>query len=360
MNFKALYIALALGLPLTLWSCIQQTASADQPDFPAVITDPVHYNPLSKEEKRVMVGKGTEMAFTGAYHNSKKKGTYICKQCNQPLFASKDKFDSRTGWPSFDDMIDDAVLELPDADGRRTEIVCSNCQGHLGHVFRGEGFTSKQTRHCVNSVSLNFVSGTLPQTNEVIPISRYVKGKGYKKYAVATFAGGCFWCTEAAFERIEGVVDVISGYSGGKVAYPSYKEIGRGNTGHTESIMIYYEENIVGFETLLEVFFVAHNPTQLNRQGPDIGTQYRSAIFYHNDEQKTKSEAFFKIQDGKFDKPIVTELNPYEEFWVAEAYHQDYYKHHPENPYVQNVSKPKVKKVEKTFAKILKPQYKPN
>ena len=360
MNFKALYSMLALSLLFVLWSCIQQTASADQPDFPQLITDPANYNPLTNEEKKVIINKGTEWAFSGDYHNSKKKGTYICKQCNQPLFASKDKFDSGTGWPSFDDMIDDAVLELPDADGRRTEIVCSNCQGHLGHVFKGEGFTSKQTRHCVNSISLDFVANSLPQTNEVVPISRYVKGKGYKKYAVATFAGGCFWCTEAAFERIEGVVDVISGYSGGNEVYPTYKEVARGNTGHTESIMVYYDKAVVNFETLLEIFFVAHDPTQLNRQGPDIGPQYRSAIFYHNGEQKKKAETFFKAQAGKFDKPIVTELNLYKEFWVAEGYHQDYYEHHPENPYVQNVSKPKVKKVEKTFAKILKSQFKPH
>ena len=115
------------------------------------------YNDLTQEEKRVILNKGTERAFTGKFWNHKENGVYTCKQCNQPLFSSEAKFDSGTGWPSFDDALPGAVKELPDADGRRVEIVCSNCGGHLGHIFRGEGFTSKSTRHCVNSISLDFI-----------------------------------------------------------------------------------------------------------------------------------------------------------------------------------------------------------
>ncbi len=115
------------------------------------------YNKLTEEEKRVILNKGTEMPFSGKYWDYKEDGTYICKQCNAPLFKSNAKFDSGTGWPSFDDAIEGAVQELPDADGRRVEIVCANCGGHLGHIFRGEGFTPKNTRHCVNSISINFI-----------------------------------------------------------------------------------------------------------------------------------------------------------------------------------------------------------
>lgn len=150
---------LLLGICLQAFTaCAQQKPVEKLSDLPPVIKSAENYNPLGPTETQVILQKGTERSFTGAFHNSKDKGIYICKQCNLPLFRSKDKFDSGTGWPSFDDIIEDNVKELTDADGRRTEIVCANCQGHLGHVFRGEGFTNKQTRHCANSVSLSFVA----------------------------------------------------------------------------------------------------------------------------------------------------------------------------------------------------------
>ena len=191
-------------------------------------------------------------------------------------------------------------------------------------------------------------------------IADYIKGKNYDDYKVATFAGGCFWCTEAAFERIEGVVDVISGYSGGKSEHPTYRQIGTGRSGHAEAIQIYYDPAIISYEVLLDIFFVAHNPTQLNYQGPDRGPQYRSAVFYHNDIQKQLTEAAIKKgnDSGKYRDPIVTEVTKYDEFWVAEAYHQDYYPNNPQNPYVQSVSRPKVEKVEKYFGDRLKASYK--
>lgn len=364
MKLYSFLTLLFAGFMLTACAQNQQMKPVGLDDLPEVISDPAQYNPLSDEEKKVILQKGTEWAFTGAFHNYKEKGVYICKQCNLPLFHSADKFDSGTGWPSFDDMIASNVKEIPDADGQRTEIVCANCEGHLGHVFTGEGFTGKQTRHCVNSVSLNFVAEeattAAPKNTEIQPIKEYVKGKGYEKYSVATFAGGCFWCTEAAFDRINGVVDVISGYSGGEETYPTYEEVGSAATGHAEAIMIYFDSTVVDYKTLLDVFFVAHDPTQLNRQGPDIGPQYRSAIFYHNNEQKKAANKTINKLTGasKFPDPIVTEVQPYREFWVAEAYHQDYYEAHPENPYVQRISRPKVEKVEKSFADLLKDKYK--
>ncbi|HMQ50177.1 MAG TPA: bifunctional methionine sulfoxide reductase B/A protein [Saprospiraceae bacterium] len=365
MKLSSFFTLLFVSLLFNACAQNKNMESLGLEDLPEVITDPAKYNVLSDDEKKVILRKGTEWAFSGAFHNYKEQGIYICKQCNLPLFRSSDKFDSGTGWPSFDDMIADNVKELPDADGQRTEIVCANCDGHLGHVFFGEGFTGKQTRHCVNSVSLSFVpeeaaTETAPKNTEIQPIDAYVKGKGYEQYSVATFAGGCFWCTEAAFDRINGVIDVISGYSGGEETYPTYEEVGRASTGHAEAIMIYFDSTLVDYKTLLEVFFVAHDPTQLNRQGPDIGPQYRSAIFYHSNEQKkAANKAINKLTGAsKFPDPIVTEVKPYQAFWVAEAYHQDYYEAHPENPYVQRISRPKVEKVEKTFPNLLKDKYK--
>ena len=364
MKMKLMALFASLLVFFLLPACAQQGNKNTLADFPPVITDPAQYNELTAQEKRVILEKGTERAFSGAYFNSKEEGTYLCRQCNQPLFRSADKFDSGTGWPSYEAAIPGAVKEVPDADGQRAEILCSNCGAHLGHVFYGEGFTPKQTRHCVNSVSLDFVplvvdaSGKpAPKPNtDVQPLSEYIKGKGYEKYEQATFAGGCFWCTEASFELLQGAVDVISGYSGGKEKYPTYEEVGMGRTGHAEAVAIFYDPEVISYETLLHAFFVAHDPTQLNRQGPDVGTQYRSAIFYHNDAQKASAEAYIKKleQSGKYAQPIVTEIAPYTSFWVAEDYHQDYYPNHPGNPYIQKVSRPKVEKVKKEFSDILK------
>ena len=203
------------------------------------------------------------------------------------------------------------------------------------------------------------VKTTNSKKNGTKSISEYIKKNKYADYDVATFAGGCFWCTEAAFERIEGVKDVISGYSGGHTERPTYKEVGGGNTGHAEAIMIYFDPDVVSFETLLDVFFVAHDPTTLDRQGPDVGEEYRSAIYYHNEKQKELAEQTIKRIDdsGKLSRPIVTEVTRYEEFWVAEKYHQNYYELNPNQPYVSNVSRPKVEKVMKEFNSILKKKY---
>lgn len=156
---KALPLFLFLLIFQVFSACAQQKKMEILTELPPVITDPANYNKLQSDEARVILHKGTEWAFSGALHKNKATGVYICKQCNLPLFRSEDKFDSGTGWPSFDDMIEANVEEHMDADGSRTEIVCANCKGHLGHVFRGEGFTDKMTRHCVNSVSLSFVGG---------------------------------------------------------------------------------------------------------------------------------------------------------------------------------------------------------
>lgn len=172
----------------------------------------------------------------------------------------------------------------------------------------------------------------------------------------ATFAGGCFWCTEAVFERVRGVKSVISGYAGGEQPNPTYQQVSAGETDHAEAIQIYYNPQQINYYQLLKVFFGTHDPTQLNRQGPDVGRQYRSAVFYHNAFQQQEAEQYMKKleKSGKYDKPVVTQLEPYKDFYEAEAYHQNYYENNPDNPYIISVTKPKVVKFEQNFKNLLK------
>lgn len=170
----------------------------------------------------------------------------------------------------------------------------------------------------------------------------------------ATFAGGCFWCVEASFEQIKGVAEAVSGYSGGSASNATYKKVSAGVTNHAEAVQVYYDPKVISYETLLDIFFTAHDPTQLNRQGPDVGTQYRSEIFYHNDEQKRLAEAKMKELAPNFSRPIVTKLSKLDAFYAAEAYHQDFEKNNPNNGYIRNVSRPKIEKVAKKFEELLK------
>jgi|SRR5690554_249396 len=175
----------------------------------------------------------------------------------------------------------------------------------------------------------------------------------------ATFGGGCFWCTEAIFERVEGVTGVVSGYAGGHKKNPTYKEVCEGTTGHAEVVQVSYDPSIISYDEILEIFFKTHDPTTLNRQGADVGTQYRSIILYHNDEQKEKAEYYKSELDksGAWDNPIVSEIKPLEEFYVAEDYHQDYYEKNPNQGYCAFVIGPKLDKFEKVFKNKLKKKY---
>ncbi|WP_227375874.1 peptide-methionine (S)-S-oxide reductase MsrA [Haladaptatus halobius] len=172
----------------------------------------------------------------------------------------------------------------------------------------------------------------------------------------ATLAGGCFWCLEPAFEELEGVESVTSGYAGGSVEYPSYEEVCSGSTGHAEVVQVTYDPNRVGYDELLQVFFTIHDPTTLNRQGPDVGSQYRSAVFYHDDEQKETAERFIDELEAAeaFDGPIVTEVEPLEAFYEAEGYHQDYYEKNPNDAYCTVNAQPKLRKVREKFAKKIR------
>lgn len=172
----------------------------------------------------------------------------------------------------------------------------------------------------------------------------------YTRLDTATFAGGCFWCVEASFEQIRGVAAAVSGYSGGTKNTANYELVSAGKTRHAETVQIYYDPQVITYEKLLEILFIAHDPTQLNRQGPDVGAQYRSVIFYHNEAQKAAAEAIIASWQPRFRSPIVTLVEPLEAFYVAEDYHQDYERKHPYNPYIMNVSRPKIDKVKREFA----------
>ncbi len=177
--------------------------------------------------------------------------------------------------------------------------------------------------------------------------------------ARATFAGGCFWCTEAYFERLQGVEAVESGYSGGKKPNPTYEEVSAGATDYAEAVQVYYNPEEITYQQLLEVFFATHDPTTLNRQGPDYGKQYRSIVFYRTPEEERMVRAYVQQleETGTYRNSIVTKIQPFRKFWEAEAYHQDYYRLNPNDPYVQSVARPKVLKFESAYSQLLKPEY---
>jgi len=272
------------------------------------------YNPLSPQEEQVIIHKGTERPYSGIYEHHNEKGTYVCKRCDAPLSNSGDKFDAQCGWPSFDDEISGAVRRETDADGHRTEILCANCNAHLGHVFLGEGFTDKNVRHCVNSISLNFESNKERQMETAI------------------FAGGCFWGVEYYYEKEKGVESAVSGYIGGRTKNPIYEDVCSGTTGHIEAVKVTYDPNEISFEKMARLFFEIHDPTQRGGQGPDIGEQYQSAIFYQDAAQKEISEKLINLLKEK-NLNVVTWLIKATTFWEAEKYHQDYYDNKGGTPY---------------------------
>ena len=314
-----------------------------------IVTTGLHANaqqmkPLTPEERRVIIDKGTEAPFSGKYYRHTADGIYRCRQCGAPLYRSSDKFDAGCGWPSFDDEIPGAVRRTPDADGRRTEITCARCGAHLGHLFTGERFTPKNVRHCVNSLSLDFVpasdtaslfdtsavKGSFPKTD-----SRSKEDDPSETIAsleIAIFAGGCFWGVEYFMEQQPGVRSVEAGYIGGRTSNPTYREVCSHTTGHAEAVRVEYDPSQVSYETLARLFFEIHDPTQVNRQGPDIGDQYRSEIFYTTPQQRQTAEKLIAELRSKGYR-VATRVTPAGTFWPAEAYHQDYYRKKGTQPY---------------------------
>lgn len=265
-------------------------------------------NRLTDIERYVMEQKGTERPFTGEYYDFFEEGTYVCKRCGTALYRSKDKFRSSCGWPSFDDEIKGAVKRILDADGRRTEIQCAKCGAHLGHVFIGEGFTPKDTSHCVNSVSLKFV-----------PLK-----KKYSNMKEIYFAGGCFWGTEHYFKQLRGVVDTKVGYANGNTDNPTYREVCTDKTGFAETVRVVYDPDVITLEFLTEMYFRAIDPTSVDQQGPDIGSQYRTGIYYKDDADKAEIRKVYDSMRQKLGSRMAVEFLPLKNFYYAEEYHQDY------------------------------------
>ncbi|MBN9287872.1 MAG: bifunctional methionine sulfoxide reductase B/A protein [Gammaproteobacteria bacterium] len=270
---------------------------------------------------RIIRDKGTEYPFTGEYNDLDIPGTYLCRQCGIALFRAETKFHSGCGWPSFDQDIPGKVQRLPDADGKRTEILCQRCHAHLGHVFEGERMTPLNTRHCVNSLSLDFVADLEVEDTEE-----------------AIFAAGCFWGVEYYFKRLPGVLKVEVGYTGGYKDNPSYEEICSGETGHFEAIRVVYDPKKVNFEKITKFFFEIHDPTQADGQGPDIGEQYLSVIFYYEKTQQQIAHALITQLKNK-GLPVETQVKPVSPFWPAEEYHQDYYQKTGKMPYCHHYVK---------------------
>ena len=282
--------------------------------------------------------KDTERPYTGKYNDFFEKGTYYCAACGNALFRSDSKFASSCGWPSFFDQISKNSIFYQEDNSlgmHRLEILCGRCGGHLGHLF-DDGPKPTGKRYCLNSIALDFESD--------------------KSIDTITLGGGCYWCVEAVYEKLKGVISVESGFAGGNTQNPTYEEVCTGNTNHAEVVYVTFDKNVTSLDEIFKVFFTVHDPTQINRQGDDVGTQYRSVIFYKNDEQKSAAESIInKLNSEKvYSKPIVTKVEKFNTFYKAEEYHQNYYENNKSKPYCRMVIQPKIEKFEKVFKDRLK------
>lgn len=299
---------------------LTETGELSEPQAvaPVVKDDSDWRRTLSPERYRILREHGTERAFTGELLAEKRAGWYVCHACGLPLFRSDAKFESHCGWPSFHTPAAFANVRtrLDTSNGmHRVEILCARCGGHLGHVFE-DGPQPTGLRYCVNSLSLDFKQGLPPVPPET---------------DTAIFAAGCFWGVEKIFYETPGVVSTAVGYTGGTAAHPTYKQVCSGSTGHAEAVEVVYDPARVSYRKLAELFFLSHDPTTVDRQGPDVGRQYRSGVFWKDEAQRRIAE---ETRDslskaGAWSGPVVTEIVPASTFWRAEDYHQKWFLTHP-------------------------------
>jgi peptide methionine sulfoxide reductase msrA/msrB len=303
-----------------------------------VKTDKAWRKILSESQYYILRQSGTERPFSSELNNEKRDGVFICAACENPLFSTKTKFDSGTGWPSFwQPYFSRSVLVGSDTSQGmvRDEVFCGKCGGHLGHVF-DDGPKPTGLRYCMNGDAMQFLEN--------------------KKIERAVFAQGCFWCVEEIFEAVKGVEEVISGYAGGTEKNPTYTQVGSGATSHAEAVEVWYDPKKISYDDLLTVFFNAGDISQINGQGPDLGRQYRSIIFYKTQAEKEKVNAYLKqlYDSDRYKAKIAVEIVPFEKFYKAESYHQDYVKQHPDEGYVRSISLPRYQKAVKNFPELLK------
>lgn len=290
---------------------------------------------LTPDQFRVTREKGTERAFSSGMCSLFAPGLYRCVCCDTLLFDASEKFESGSGWPSFTQpaKVNAIGYHVDDSHGiQRVETVCTTCDAHLGHVFP-DGPEPSGLRYCINALALV---------------------KSEESQAVATFGGGCFWCTEAVFQRVAGVSKVESGYSGGQAASPTYEQVCSGETGHAEVVQVAYDPDTISYADLVRIHLSTHNPTTPNQQGADRGTQYRSIILTHDVEQETVAKRVIEEMASAFDDPIVTGVKPFDVFHKAESHHQDYYASNPAKPYCTAVISPKLERFREMFRTRLK------
>jgi peptide methionine sulfoxide reductase msrA/msrB len=311
------------------------TQGNPEPDHRVIKTEEEWRNELSPEAYYVLREQGTERAFSSEMCSVFEPGLYECAGCHTLLFDSNEKFESGSGWPSFvQPYRPNAVAYHKDESHGmvRIEATCNTCGGHLGHVFP-DGPDPSGLRYCINAAAM-------------VKAAR-VEDK-------ATFGGGCFWCTEAIFQNVEGVIRIESGYSAGQVRNPTYREVCTGTTGHAEVVQITYNPAKISYSDLLRLHLLSHDPTTLNQQGADRGTQYRSIILTHNDQQASEAKAVIEEMQPTFDQKIVTEVAEFDAFYKAEIEHQNYFNDHPDAGYCQVVIAPKVQKFKEAFKERLK------
>lgn len=273
------------------------------------------YRTLLPSVYNSLKNKFTEPPFSGKYLHKADHGSYLCRGCGAVLFRAEHQIQSNCGWPSFDNEIIGSIKQVKDVDGRRIEILCEQCDGHLGHIFYGENITSSNKRYCVNSLAIEYIEDQkVFETEEAI------------------LAGGCFWGVEYLLLQLPGVLLTEVGYTGGLLSHPTYMQVCTRNTGHVEAVRVIYDSKKLSYENLIKYFMEIHDPTQTDGQGPDYGSQYLSRIFYINAQQKAFADRVIQKLTN-LGVAVATELELAHTFWPAEEDHQKYYQKNNGVPY---------------------------